>query len=175
MIKKNKHSLAFKLHCVKQMTEQYRSARSLSEDYGITSSLFIDWLKSYEQNGASGLLPRKGKRVFSPSFKLSVLTAIRKEKLSLREAVLRFDLSSDAGIIEWQKRFDNFGLPGLQPRPKGRLQMAENQANKRKPRKSDKPLTREEELLRENECLRAENALLKKLQALVQAENKRKP
>ena len=41
---------------------------------------------------------------------------------------------------------------------------------KRKKRKSDKPLTREEELLLENEKLRCENALLKKLQALIQAE-----
>ena len=37
------------------------------------------------------------------------------------------------------------------------------------------PLTREEELLKENEYLRAENDLLKKLQALVQADKKRKP
>jgi transposase len=40
------------------------------------------------------------------------------------------------------------------------------------------PLTREQELLLELESLRAENALLKKLQALIQAEeeaNKRKP
>ena len=49
-----------------------------------------------------------------------------------------------------------------------------------KKRKSDKPLTREEELLLEIESLRAENALLKKLQALIQAEEaeqnkKRKP
>lgn len=177
MIKKKKHSPEFKLHCVRQMLEQYRSAKSLSNEYGITYSLFEDWLRLYEYHGASGLLPRKGKRVFIPSFKLSVLTAIREEKLSLREAVLRFELSSDAGILEWQKRFDKFGLAGLNPRPKGRLPMAdkENQANKRKPRKSDKPLTREEELLRENEYLRAENALLKKLQALVQPENKRKP
>lgn len=159
------------------MSEQYRSSKSLSEEYGITNSLFKDWLSVYEHQGAPGLLPRKGKRVFSSQFKLSVLTAIREECLSLREAVLRFELSSEAGIIEWQKRFDKFGPSGLEPRPKGRPPMAdkENQLNKRKPRKSDKPLTREEELLRENEFLRAENALLKKLQALVQAENKRKP
>lgn len=50
-----------------------------------------------------------------------------------------------------------------------------NQQIKRKVRKSNKPLSREEELLQENEYLRAENALLKKLQALAQEENKRKP
>jgi transposase len=45
---------------------------------------------------------------------------------------------------------------------------------RRKKRKSDKPLTREEELLLENEALRCENDLLKKLQALIQAEEKAK-
>lgn len=159
------------------MSEQYRSSKSLSTEYGITHSLFEDWFKIYEHQGAHGLLPRKGKRVFSPSFKLEVLKTISKENLTLREACLRFDLSTDAMIVNWQKGFDKLGLAGLEPRPKGRMPMAkkENQKIKRKLRKSDKTLTREEELLQENEYLRAENALLKKLQALVQTENKRKP
>ena len=49
---------------------------------------------------------------------------------------------------------------------------------KRKKRKSDKPLTNEEKLLQEIEFLRCENDLLKKFQALIQAEEqakKRKP
>lgn len=41
---------------------------------------------------------------------------------------------------------------------------------KRKKRKSNQPLSREEELLRELEYLRAENEILKKFNALVQAE-----
>jgi transposase len=41
---------------------------------------------------------------------------------------------------------------------------------KRKKRKTDKTLTPEEELLRELEYLRAENEILKKFNALVQAE-----
>jgi transposase len=45
---------------------------------------------------------------------------------------------------------------------------------KRKKRKSDQPLTREEELLLENEALRCELDVLKKLQALIQAEEKAK-
>jgi transposase len=45
---------------------------------------------------------------------------------------------------------------------------------KRKKHKSDTPLTREEELLLENEALRCENDLLKKLYALIQAEEKAK-
>jgi len=177
MIKKKRHSFEFKLDCVKQILEHHRSGNSIAEEYGITPSLLDDWLLVYQHHGASGLLPRRGKREFSSSFKLNVLQVIREENLSLREARARFDLSTDALIISWRKRLDEFGLVGLESRPKGRPPMnnKENEPNKRKPRKSNKPLTREEELLRENEFLRAENALLKKLQALVQAENKRKP
>ncbi|MNL14753.1 hypothetical protein D3C87_1357100 [compost metagenome] len=45
---------------------------------------------------------------------------------------------------------------------------------KDKKSKSEKPLTREEELLLENEALRCEIDYLKKLQALIQAEEKAK-
>lgn len=159
------------------MDEHYRSAKSLGEEFGISYSLFETWYRIYKHHGAAGLLPRKGKRVFSASFKLSVLSTIQQEVLSLKEARVRFDLSSDAHIMEWQKRLDEFGPAGLEPRPKGRSPMSKkaDQPIKRKDRKSNKALTREEELLKENEYLRAENALLKKLQALAQAENKRKP
>jgi transposase len=90
--------------------------------------------------------------------------------LSLREACLKFNIPTDSTIIKWQRDFANFGLEGLQPKPKGRPKSMSN--FKRKKRKSDKPLTREEELLLENEALRCELDYLKKLQALIQAEEK---
>ena len=92
--------------------------------------------------------------------------------LSLREARLKFNLSSDSVIIKWKKDFANFGIEGLKPKPKGRSKSMTN--FKRKKRKSDKPLTREEELMAEIEILRCENDLLKKLHALIQAEEKAK-
>jgi len=65
------------------MDVDYRSAKSLSKELGITCSLFETWYRIYKRHGASGLLPKKGKRVFSPSFKLKVLETIQKENLSL--------------------------------------------------------------------------------------------
>ena len=81
---------------------------------------------------------------------------------------MKFNVTSESVIIKWQKDFITFGITGLQPKPKGRPKSMSDY--KRKKRKTDKPLTREEELLLENERLRCENALLKKLQALIQAE-----
>src|SRR5690606_16216502 len=119
--------------------------------------------------------PRKGKRVFSAAFKQEVLSTIEKENLSLREARLRFDLSNEQIILSWQRRLREFGLSGLEPGPKGRPVMADKLPINPKRRRSKQPLTKEEELLQELEYLRAENALLKKLQALAQKETKHKP
>jgi transposase len=107
---------------------------------------------------------------------LKVLKAIDKDLLSLRETSIKFNIPDTGIIVKWKKDFANFGLEGIQPKTRGRPKSMNN--NKRKKRKSDKPLTREEELLLENEALRCENELLKKLQALIQAEEKarkRKP
>jgi transposase len=92
--------------------------------------------------------------------------------LSLSETRLKFNISSDSIIIKWQKDFTTFGIEGLQSKPKGRPKSMSD--FKRKKRKSDKPLTREEELLLENESLRCQLDILKKLQALIQAEEKAK-
>ena len=89
------------------------------------------------------------------------------------ELGLKFNIPDVAIIVKWKKDFANFGLEGLQPKQRGRpISMSDF---KRKKRKSDKPLTREEELLKENERLRCENALLKKLDALIQARRNPKP
>ena len=74
--------------------------------------------------------------------------------------------------MRWQKDFANFGIEALQPRPKGRPKSMSNFKGKK--RKSDQPLTKEEELLIENQALRCELDYLKKLQALIQAEEKAK-
>ena len=125
----------------------------------------------YRTYGKTGLLSRKNQN-YSVDFKLKVLKAIDKEHLSLSETRLKFNISSDSIIIKWQKGFTTFGLEGLQLKPKGRPKSMSD--FKRKKRKSDKPLTREEELLLENESLRCQLDILKKLQALIQAEEKAK-
>jgi transposase len=89
---------------------------------------------------------------------------------------LKFNIPTSSVFIKWKRDYANFGLEGLQPKQKGRAKSMGN--IKRKKHKSDKPLTREEELLLENEALRCELDYLKKLQALILAEEKvkkRKP
>lgn len=168
MERKVKYDLAFKLKCVKLVEEQYQSPSSVSQQYGMNVSQLYRWRENYRELGVDGLISMKN-NIYSTEFKLKVIRAIDRESLSLSQARLRFKIPNDSIIIAWQKKFATFGLDGLLPKRKGRPPKDMN-TNKRKPRKSNKPLTREEELLIENEKLRCELAFIKKYNALVQAQ-----
>jgi len=169
MERKVKYDYAFKLECVELVTNEHYSCASVSNKKDISESNIRKWVSFYREYGKVGLLPRSN-RVYSIDFKQKVLLSIDRDSLSLREARLKFNIPTDSTIIKWKGDFANFGLKGLEPKPKGRQKSMSN--FKRKKRKSDQPLTREEELLLENEALRCELDFLKKLQALIQAEGK---
>ena len=171
MERKVKYDYTFKLECVKLVLEKHFSAESVSVQKGLSESNVRKWVLLFKAHGEIGLLSRKN-QIYTVDFKLKVLQTIDKEYLSLSKARLKFNIPTDSTIIKWRKDFANFGLEGLQPKPKGRPKTMSN--FKRKKRKSDKPLTREEELLLENEALRCQLDILKKLQALIQAEEKAK-
>ena len=175
MERKVKYDYAFKLECVKLVLEKHYSCNYVSNQKGLNESNIRKWIGFYKEYGAIGLLPRENQS-YSLDFKLEVLKAIDKDSLSLRAASVKFNIADAGIIVKWKRDFGNFGVEGLQSKTRGRTKFMDT--NKRKKRKSDKPLTREEELLLENEALRCENELLKKLQALIQAEEKarkRKP
>ena len=175
MERKVRYDYAYQLECVKLVFQKHHSCDYVANQKGLNESNIRKWVGFYRQYGDIGLLPRKNQS-YSVNFKLEVLKSIDNDLLSLREVSIKFNIPDVAIIVKWKKDFANFGLVGLQPKPRGRPKSMDT--NKRKKRKSDKPLTREEELLLENEALRCENELLKKLQALIQAEEKarkRKP
>ena len=167
MERKVKYDYLFKLRCVEEVLKKHCSIESVSADNSFDESNLRRWISFYIKYGREGLLPRLRNQNYSTNFKLKVIKAIEKESLSLSEACLRFNIPTKSTIIVWQRKYGDEGLAGLKHKPKGRPVSMDF---KRKKRKSDKPLTREEELLRENEYLRAENEILKKFNALVQAE-----
>jgi transposase len=176
MERKVKYSYEFKLKCVQEVLKKNRTNQSVSKEHGFDESNLRRWIGFYQKYGSKGLEPR-GYQSYNAVFKLKVLQAIEKKSLSLSEACLSFNIPTGSVIVNWQKRFEKLGYLGLENKPKGRPR---SMTYKRAKKKSNKPLSREEELLLENESLRAENELLKKLQALIQAEEaaqskKRKP
>ena len=172
MERKVKYDYAFKSECVELVLKRHYSIGHVSKIKQIPKWNIRKWVSFYKSYGEIGLLPRINQS-YTAEFKLKVLKIVEKESLSLMKAGLKFNIPNISIISKWKKDFANFGIVGLQPKPKGRLISMSDY--KRKKRKSEKPLTREEELLKENERLRCENELLKKLQALIQARRNPKP
>ena len=171
MERKVKYDYTFKLECVELVLKKHYSNVYVSKLKGPNESDIRRWVKFYKTYGKIGLLPSKNQS-YSIDFKLKVLKKIKAKSLSISEACLEFNIPTKSTIFKWQKDFTTFDIEGLKPKPKGRPKSMSDY--KRKKRKSDKPLTREEELLLENEALRCELEYLKKLQALIQAEEKAK-
>ena len=100
---------------------------------------------------------------YTPEFKKLVVETMQKEKLSYRETARQFELSDHKQVAAWERIYLTEGPEGFAIERRGRSSTG-------RPRKL--PKETEEDLLAEVQRLRAENAYLKKLQALV-LENER--
>ena len=81
---------------------------------------------------------------------------------SYQETAEQFSLNNPSLIYHWMKEFNEKGVEGLKPKPKGRPSMSKKSNTNKQSKKVEKKLTREAELERENELLRLENAYGKK-------------
>lgn len=169
MSRKVKYDYRFKLRCVKEVLNNYKSVDSVSKLSKIRKSNLTKWIDFYKSQGPKGLIPREN-QCYSVKFKATVLQTIAQESLSLSQACVQFDIPSASTIIKWQQNFINQGIIGLNKKPRGRPITMKKKDN---PKKDIKPMTREEELLLENKILKAENALLKKFDALIRAKGKK--
>ena len=91
-------------------------------------------------------------------FKQMVVETMMQEKLSYHEVARKFEVSGHEQIRRWERIYLSEGPEGLYIERRGR-------GSKGRPQSFPKEV--EEDLLREVQRLRAENAYLKKLQALV--------
>ena len=123
----------------------------------------------YEQKGQK-------QRKYSPEFKASVIMDMREHRLSYCETVRKYELDStqsgtSIGLLQrWERIFLEEGAEGLMKERRGRACKASGTRNGRPP-KLDKKV--EEDLIAENQHLRMEIDYLKKLSALVLAEERK--
>ena len=95
---------------------------------------------------------------YTGEFKQMVVETMMREKLSYCETARQFDISDHNRVTSWERIYLTAGPEGLYIERRGR-------GSKGRPTKFPKEV--EEDLLKEVQRLRAENAYLKKLQALV--------
>ena len=96
---------------------------------------------------------------YTGEFKQEVIETMMREKLSYRETARLYGINDHTRVMAWERIYLEEGPEGLYIERRGR-------GNKGRPAKKIKPEV-EEDLLAEVQRLRAENAYLKKLNALV--------
>ena len=101
---------------------------------------------------------------YTGEFKQKVVETMQKEGLSYREAARQFEPQGDKTVARWERIYLEEGAEGLYIERRGRASLASG-TKKGRPPKLDKKV--EEDLIAEVQRLRAENAYLKKLNALV--------
>ncbi len=104
-------------------------------------------------------MPRgKPNKRYTGEFKQRVVETMQKEHLSYRETAREFEVPDDKMVAKWERIYLEEGAEGLYVERRGRKSTG-------RPPKLDKKT--EEDLIGEVQRLRAENAYLKKLNALV--------
>ena len=93
---------------------------------------------------------------YTPEFKIKVVETMHREKLSYRETARQFDICDHDRVAAWERIYLEEGADGLYAERRGR------KSTGRPPK-----IKKEEDLIAEVQRLRAENAYLKKLNALV--------
>ena len=137
---------------------------SIAKKYQVKSESQIKrWVRAYKEFGRKGLAMKKKKATYSVQFKVDVLHFMKQTGASYQDTAIRFQMNNPTLIANWNRKFLQQGIEGLEEKAKGRPSMS------KKPKlisiKQEKEMSREEQLERENELLRLEVAYLKKLKA----------
>ena len=166
--KRKKHGYAERLKYM-HMLENGLSINYIHVHYGINEQLLSSLWVRYKSEGPSGLIKKKNVKA-DYDFRVQVLRDIEENHLTLVEASMKYNVCSSR-ISAWKRIARVQGYDALTTiRPRGRP--PKNDMGRPKKKKPEE-MTELERLRYENECLRAENALLKKVKALVEAREAR--
>ena len=158
----NRYDEGFKLQVAQQCLRDDISLREVARQHGLDHSQVRRWRDSYRQHGVVGL--RKKYTPRSAAFKLQVLETMWRDGLSRRQTGALFDIRECGAIGRWERQYHSGGLTALEPKRKGRRPMTKKPPSPPPPPDDERS---QEELLKELAYLRAENAYLKKLDALI--------
>lgn len=125
--------------------------------FGVHKATIQLWVSRCKEHGEDAAVLDKKRRMYSPVVKESIIRDILDNQISIRQASAKYNIAR-LQLSRWLESYSNGGVEALA----GMKQQKQADTNTRA--KKPEFLTIEDEL----DYLRAENAYLKKLQALIQ-------
>lgn len=167
-----KYTLETKLAVVNHYLSGHDGTQRTAQLFGVERTSVRRWIAAWKYHAIDGL--SRQKEAYDAEFRLVVVQTTLNERLSMREAAARFNLSHENVVLKWVNTYKESGLHGLFNSQRGHSgQMTKKKISHPLTDKALDALT-PEELRAELRYLRAENAYLKKLEALAQSEVKGK-
>ena len=141
--------------------------QALRKRHGMANKSLVErWVTAYRLHGNAGLSKKRSR--YDADFKLSVLQHMWENRLSITQSAAKFDIRRHSTVGDWERAYREGGVEALAPPPRTRMKKIVIPTTKPADRAGEDKRSREE-LLAELDYLRMENAVLKKLKALVQA------
>ena len=164
-----KYSFEFKRKVVLEYISGKGSYDDLASKHGMPSSSPLKrWVKTYENQGANGLMRSRKREIYSFDFKLYVVKLYLTTEVSYQELATCVGMNNSTLITKWVNDFRVAGPDALKPKRKGRRSKMSkskdiNHSIIETINTSSEYLKQLEE---ENLKLRIENAYLKELRRL---------
>ncbi|CAL60541.1 Transposase IS3 family, part 1 [Herminiimonas arsenicoxydans] len=162
----------FKISVVEQYLSGTDGCAIVGRRNGVSTTMVTRWVASYQKHGIAGL--RKKFQHYDAQFRLRVLRQMWKKQWSYQETGLAFGIRSQGCVAVWERCYHNGGIDALQPRKRGRPPRMPHSPVTPLPSSVNDETRSREDLLAEINQLRMENAYLKKLEALVQAQKQQR-
>lgn len=163
----SKLTIEQRILAVQRYVNGHESMNEIAKNIGVTKRVISDWVRLYEENGIEAFL--KSYTNYSAEYKMSVLNYMNETGTSSIDTAAVFNISSPGMIRNWKKKFEIGGYDALVSKKKGRPFM---KIDNKKTTKSTPAKGSVEELEARIKQLEMENAYLKKLNTLVQMQEK---
>lgn len=159
-----KYSTDFKVQVAQYHFENGGGWRNTAVHFGLDHGTVRNWCSIYQLHGPEGLT--KHSQIYTVEYKLQILRRMEQENWSTRQTSAYFNIPAPYTVQTWLRRYNEGGADALVNRCRGRV-MSKKEKPPSPGGRSVEEMT-PEEMRQELEYLRAENAYLKKQEALIQ-------
>ena len=165
-----KYSYRVKLAATRDYCRGNGGLKRVARHHRVNVASLRNWVALYRVHGEPALRTKE-RKYYSAKFKLSVLQRMQRDMLSKRQAGALFNIRNRDMIDLWARAYEAGGFAALEPYSKEQRTPTVKQLDTGpKTNEIEDESRSRRDLLAELQQLRMENAYLKKLEALAQAE-----
>lgn len=163
------YSLKFKLKIINESKKGKNSVNNIAKINKISSSTLQNWIKLFDKKGIDGISRTRINNKYNQDFELMIVKEYLTSEISYSDLAIKYNIPNYSLIAAWKLEYEKNGIMGLQNKKRGRSPTMTIEDTKKDNRSKQEKIDDKQkikELETKLEILRAQNALLKKYQAL---------